>query len=139
LNPGPRGIEITFVHVRSRWLPPPAGVRGFGHDLAPVFLSGRTRDTLGHPALVLTPFRYKSYLTVGRLRQFFRLRERLRCRSQLYGPFDEWDGCHRTQITFQSPRRNRSPPKGCGYRECRDFCGLVKESPLLRQKCALVE
>ena len=66
MNPGPQGIEITFVHVRSRWLPPPTGVRGFGHDLASVFLGGRTRDALGHPALVLTPFRYKSYLTVGR-------------------------------------------------------------------------
>jgi len=66
LNPGPRGIEITFIHVRSRWLPPPAGVRGFGHDLAPVFLSDRTRDAPGHPALVMTPFRYQNYLTVGR-------------------------------------------------------------------------
>ncbi len=71
MNPGPRGIEIIFVHVRSRWLPPPAGVRGFGHDLASVFLGGRTRDALGHPALVLTPFRYKSYLTVGRLSSVF--------------------------------------------------------------------
>ena len=66
MNPGPQGIETIFVHVCSRWLPPPTGVRGFGHDLAPVFLGGRTRDTLGHPALVLTPFRYQSYLTVGR-------------------------------------------------------------------------
>ena len=71
MNPGPRGIEITFVHVRSRWLPPPAGVRGFGHDLASVFLGSRTRDALGFPALVLTPFRYKSYLTVGRLSAVF--------------------------------------------------------------------
>ena len=71
LNPGPRGITTTFVHVRSRWLPPPAGVRGFGHDLASVFLSDRTRDALGHPALVMTPFRYQNYLTVGRLSSVF--------------------------------------------------------------------
>jgi len=66
LNPGPRGIETIFVHVCSRWLPPPTGVRGFGHDLASVFLSDQTRDALGHPALVMTPFRYQNYLTVGR-------------------------------------------------------------------------
>jgi hypothetical protein len=66
LNPGPQGIETNFIHVRSRWLPPPTGVRGFGHDLASVFLGDRTRDALGHPALVMTPFRYQNYLTVGR-------------------------------------------------------------------------
>ena len=71
MNPGPQGIEIIFIHVRSRWLPPPTGVRGFGHDLVSVFLGSRTRGALGFPALVLTPFRYKSYLTVGRLSSVF--------------------------------------------------------------------
>ena len=127
LNPGPQGIEITFIHVRSRWLPPPTGVRGFGHDLASVFLGGRTRDALGHPALVLTPFRYKSYLTVGRLRQFFRLRERLRCRSQLYGPFDEAGREPLTRrLSFSPHVETDRPRRGMGTGKHRDFWRPVK-------------
>src|SRR5207244_2326593 len=33
-----------------------------------------------------------------------------------YGPILERVGCLHTQTGLQSPRRNRSPPKGCGYR-----------------------
>src|SRR5690606_1237369 len=44
-NPGPQGIRTTLVHVRSRRVPV-GWVRGFGHDLAPVFLTTAARGAL---------------------------------------------------------------------------------------------
>jgi hypothetical protein len=69
LNPGPQGIQKTFVHVRSRRIRS-GSVRGFGHDLAPEFLTGTPSGATCRPALVMTPFRYQDDLTVGRLHGF---------------------------------------------------------------------
>src|SRR3954471_10804971 len=49
----------------------------------------------------MTPFRYQDDLTVGRLLQFFRLRERLRCRSQLVRP-----GFEEVQVPPHAVRRS---------------------------------
>ncbi len=54
--------------MRSRAWSLTAGFVEFGHDLAPANLGGRYREhPRGRLALVLTPFRYLGYLTVGRL------------------------------------------------------------------------
>jgi len=42
LNPGPRGVQKTFVHVRSRRIPD-GWVRRFGYDLVSEFLTGTPR------------------------------------------------------------------------------------------------
>ncbi len=47
-NPGPQGLEFTFVHVRSRRIPCD-WVRGFGHDLSLTFSRPRYR---GHPRAI---------------------------------------------------------------------------------------
>ena len=109
-NPGPQGVQSTFVHVRSRWFLS-GKVRGFGHDLAIVSFGHAADGTFTRPS----PSGLHPDATSAILRQdgswFLRPRARLRYRSQLlYGPLSRWGGRHRTQIDLQSPRRNRSPP-----------------------------
>lgn len=69
MNPGPQGVQKTFVHVRSRRIRD-GSVRRFGYDLAPEFLTGTPSGATCRPALVMTPFRYQDDLTVGRLHGF---------------------------------------------------------------------
>ena len=64
------------------------------------------------PALVMTPFRYQNYLSVGRLHCFLCSESDCIVVCNWYGPILERVGCLHTQTNLRSPRRNRSPPRG---------------------------
>lgn len=48
-NPGPQGLQFTFVHVRSRRIPVD-WVREFGHDLFLANLGHTIEDALAQPS-----------------------------------------------------------------------------------------
>lgn len=52
-NPGPQGVQLTFVHVRSR-RDAGDGVRGFGRDLSLTNLSCAIEGTLTQPSPVVS-------------------------------------------------------------------------------------
>jgi len=117
LNPGPQGIEITFIHVRSRWLPPPAGVRGFGHDLAPVVSQWPNPRHARPPSFSADALPLPKLSYGGRHSSVFS-----GCESDCVvvrnytARLMKRDGSRYTQIILQSPRRNRSPRGGVGTR-----------------------
>jgi hypothetical protein len=113
LNPGPRGVQSAFVHVRSR-ITQPTGFDRFGGRPISRFSRSRRPEHRRDPALVMTPFRYQNYLSVGRLYCFLGSESDCIVVCNWYGPILERVGCLHTQTGLQSPRRNRSPPKGCG-------------------------
>jgi len=114
LNQGPRGVQSAFVHVRSR-ITQPTGFGRFGGRPSSRFSRPCHPEHWRDPALVLTPFRYQNYLSVGRLYCFLGSESDCIVVCNWYGPILERVGCLHTQTNLQSPRRNRSPPRGCGY------------------------
>jgi site-specific DNA recombinase len=82
-NPGPRGINCNFVHVRSRCVPSD-WVRRFGRDLSLAISAALSRAPSRDPALVMTPSGYQDDLASGRCSAVIKPREqRCRCRSHL--------------------------------------------------------
>lgn len=108
-NPGPRGFQCTFVHVRSRCVPTD-WVRGFGRDLAqtvvfraiesPLARRSPSGYTLGVPGR--SPLRMAQRFS-GRESECIIVRTYT---SRLMGG----SGAASTQIHRPSPRRSRSPP-----------------------------
>jgi hypothetical protein len=125
LNPGPRGVQSAFVHVRSR-ITQPTGFDIFGCRPSSRFSRPCHPEHWRDPALVMTPFRYQNYLSVGRLYCFLGSESDCIVVCNWYGPILERVGCLHTQTGLQSPRRNRSPPKGCGYSHHSYHAALVK-------------
>ena len=111
LNPGPRGFQSAFVHVRSR-ITQPTGFGRFGYRPSSRFSRPHRPEHRRDPALVMTPFRYQNYLSVGRLHCFLGSESDCVVVRNWYGPILERVGCLHTQTDLQSPRRNRSPPRG---------------------------
>jgi hypothetical protein len=104
--------QLSFTCVVG--LPNRRGSADSAAGLAPEFSQSRRPVHRRDPALVMTPFRYQNYLTVGRLYCFLGSESDCIVVCNWYGPILERVGCLHTQTDLQSPRRNRSPPKGCG-------------------------
>ena len=85
------------------------------------------------PALVMTPFRYQNYLSVGRLHCSLGSESDCIVVCNWYGPILERVGCLHTQTNLRSPRRNRSPPKGCGSGQHSDRGPPVKAYSLAQR------
>ncbi len=69
LNPGPQASgQPSFTCVAA--LPQATGFVVSASDLSPESLGLAVGSTDEDPALVMTPFRYQNYLTVGRLHGF---------------------------------------------------------------------
>ena len=81
-NPGPQGIQLTFVHVCSRRIPG-GWVRGFGHDLSLADLGRAIEGTLAQPSPVVDALGVLGRPSPWTALRFLRPRERARCRSHV--------------------------------------------------------
>jgi len=113
LNPGPRGVQSAFVHVRSR-ITQPTGFDRFGYRPISRFSRPRRPEHRRDPALVMTPFRYQNYLSVGRLHCFLGSESDCIVVCNCTARFWRGSGASTRKLTFSPHVETDRPRRGGG-------------------------